>query len=72
MLLLDQVKAVVQEKKEELVLDTSLGSCPMQEVNNVLNIAMICLESDPVKRPTMAEVVILLEKTESDKHVTAS
>lgn len=69
---MDQVKAVVQEKKEELVLDSNLGSCPKQEVNKVFNIAMMCLEPDPLNRPTMAEVVNLLEQTEPDKPVTAS
>lgn len=66
MLYLEQVKGVVGEKKEELVLDNSLGSCPRQEVNNVFNIAMMCLEPDPLKRPTMAEVVTLLQQTKSD------
>ncbi|KAI9083175.1 hypothetical protein K1719_034908 [Acacia pycnantha] len=66
------VKAVVQEKKGELVLDDRLGTCPMQEVNNVFNIAMMCLESDPSKRPTMEEVVNLLEQTKPDKLATAS
>ncbi|KAG4971682.1 hypothetical protein JHK85_038103 [Glycine max] len=71
-LLLYQVKAVVRDKKEELVLDNSLGSCSMQEVNKVFSIAMMCLEPDPLKRPTMAEVVSLLEQTEADKLITAS
>ncbi|KAL1299840.1 receptor-like serine/threonine-protein kinase At1g78530 isoform X1 [Arachis ipaensis] len=66
------VKAVVQEKKEELVLDSSLGSCPMQEVNKVFNIAMKCLEPDPLNRPNMAEVVNLLEQAVSCKHVTTT
>lgn len=66
------MKAVVQEKKEELVLDSSLGSCPMQEVNKVFHIAMMCLEPDPSNRPTMAEVVNLLEQTEPDRRVTTS
>ncbi|RHN74768.1 putative protein kinase RLK-Pelle-LRR-XIIIa family [Medicago truncatula] len=67
------VKAVVQERKEELVLDSSLGSCcPMHEVNKVFNIAMMCLEPDPLNRPTMAEVVNLLEKTQTDRVVTTS
>lgn len=66
---MDQVKAVVREKKEDFVLDSSLGSCPMQEVNKVFNIAMMCLEPDPLKRPTMAEVVNLLAQTETDKLV---
>ncbi|KAK4285818.1 hypothetical protein QN277_002465 [Acacia crassicarpa] len=57
------VKAVVQERKGELVLDNTLGSCPMKEVDNVFNVAMMCLEPDPLKRPTMAEVVTLLEET---------
>ncbi|MED6118141.1 hypothetical protein PIB30_000123 [Stylosanthes scabra] len=65
------VKAVVQEKKEEVVLDSSLGSsCPMQEVNKVFSIAMMCLEPDPLNRPNMAEVVNLLEQAVSGKHVT--
>ena len=67
-----QVKAVVRDKKEELVLDNRLGSCSMQEVNKVFSIAMMCLEPDPLKRPTMAEVVSLLEQTEADKLITAS
>ncbi|XP_054811605.1 receptor-like serine/threonine-protein kinase At1g78530 [Prosopis cineraria] len=66
------VKAVVQEKEEELVLDNRLGSCPMQEVKNVFKIAMMCLESDPLKRPTMAEVVSLLEQMKPDKLAPAS
>jgi hypothetical protein len=67
-----QVKSVVQEKKEELVLDSSLGSCPMHEVNKVFNIAMMCLEPDPLNRPTMAEVVNLLDKTQTDRLTTES
>jgi len=66
------VKAVVREKKEDLVLDSSLGSCSMQEVNKVFNIAMMCLEADPLKRPTMADVVKMLDQTELDELVTAS
>lgn len=66
------MKAVVREKKEELVLDSSLGSCPEQDVNKVFNIAMMCLEADPLMRPTMAEVVLMLEQTEPEKPVTAS
>ncbi|KAG4950314.1 hypothetical protein JHK84_043736 [Glycine max] len=71
-MLVTWVKAVVRDKKEELVLDNSLGNCSMKEVNKVFNIAMMCLEPDPLKRPTMAEVVTLLEQTEPDKLITAS
>lgn len=43
----------------------------MQEVNKVFSIAMMCLEPDPLKRPTMAEVVNSLEQTEPDKLAAA-
>ncbi|KAH7543944.1 hypothetical protein JRO89_XS15G0068600 [Xanthoceras sorbifolium] len=49
------VKAVVEDKREEYVLDGSLEGCPINEINNVLGIALMCLESEPSKRPTMAE-----------------
>lgn len=55
------VKGVVEERKEEYVLDSSLGCCPVDEINNTFSIAMMCLETDPTKRPTMAEVVKMLE-----------
>lgn len=57
-----QVKAVVQEKKEEYVLDSSLECFPLEEINYVFSIALMCLESEPSKRPTMAEVVKKLEQ----------
>ncbi|XP_010275524.1 PREDICTED: receptor-like serine/threonine-protein kinase At1g78530 [Nelumbo nucifera] len=63
------VKAVVNEKKEELVVDNSLVCYPMDEVNIVFRIALMCLESDPSKRPAMDEVVKMLEQIKSDKLV---
>ncbi|XP_038898309.1 receptor-like serine/threonine-protein kinase At1g78530 isoform X1 [Benincasa hispida] len=56
------VKAVVQEKREEYVLDSNLGHCPVDEVNGVFSIALKCLEPEPAQRPTMAEVVKVLEQ----------
>lgn len=56
------VKTVVQEKREEYVLDKNLQEFPIDEVNHVFNIALVCLEADPCNRPTMAEVVIMLEQ----------
>lgn len=72
LLLSKQVKAVVREKKEEFVLDSSLGTCSMEEVNKVFSIAMMCLEPDPLNRPTMGDVVKMLDQTEVDKLVTES
>lgn len=62
----EQVKAVVQEKREEDVLDSSLELCPIKEVNSVFSIALMCLETEPLKRPTMADIVKMLEKAKSD------
>lgn len=70
--MLEQVKAVVLEKKEEHVLDSSLECCSLDEVNNVFSIATMCLESEPSKRPTMAEVLKMLEQIKSDKLVKES
>ena len=67
-----KVKAVVQEKKEEHVLDRSLECCPLDEVNKGFCIATMCLESEPSKRPTMAEVLKMLEQIKSDKLVKES
>lgn len=70
LLMFEQVKAVVQDKREEHVLDSSLENCPEEEINNVFNIALMCLEPEPSRRPTMAEVVKMLEKIKSDTVVT--
>ncbi|KAL5565050.1 hypothetical protein UlMin_028214 [Ulmus minor] len=56
------VKTIVQEKREEHVLDSNLEDCPVDEINNVFNIALLCLEPEPSKRPFMDEVVKMLEQ----------
>lgn len=60
--MLEQVKTVVEEKKEDHVLDSNLESCPIDEINSVFCIALMCLEPEPSKRPSMAEVVKMLEQ----------
>ncbi|GFZ05049.1 protein kinase superfamily protein [Actinidia rufa] len=67
--LVSWVKSVVREKREELVLDSSLVCCPADEVNLVFSIALMCLEPEPSRRPTMAEVLKLLEQIKSEKVV---
>lgn len=64
------VKTVVEEKREECVLDSSLECCPMDEINNVFSIALMCLEPEPSNRPTMAEVLKMLEHNKIDKLIS--
>ena len=66
--MLEQVKAVVQE--EVYVLDGRLENCPEDKIDNVFSIALMCLKPEPSKRPTIAEVVKMLEKIRSDKVLT--
>ncbi|KAK1399204.1 putative ATP binding protein [Heracleum sosnowskyi] len=56
------VQVVVQEKREEYVIDNVLKNYLSEEINAVFGIALMCLESDPTRRPTMAEVVKMLER----------
>lgn len=52
----------MKDNREEYLLDSSLECCPLDEINNVFGIALMCLEPEPSKRPTMAEVVKMLEQ----------
>ncbi|KAL2475554.1 Cysteine-rich receptor-like protein kinase 10 [Abeliophyllum distichum] len=36
-------------------------SCPMQELERCIHIGLLCVQEDPAERPTMSEVVVLLE-----------
>lgn len=66
------VKSVVKEKKEEYVVDSSLECCPLDEINRVFSVALMCLESEPSKRPTMAEVLKMLEQIKLNRIVSDS
>jgi len=59
-----QVKGVVRDQREEVVIDNRLRGSSVQEneeMNDVFGIAMMCLEPEPAIRPAMTEVVKLLE-----------
>ncbi|GLT62250.1 hypothetical protein SLA2020_349000 [Shorea laevis] len=66
------VRAVIEDKKEEYVADSNMRCCPTGEINNVFSIALMCLETEPANRPTMAEVVKMLEQITSKKVVIDS
>ncbi|KAH7512754.1 hypothetical protein FEM48_Zijuj12G0123900 [Ziziphus jujuba var. spinosa] len=65
------VKTVVEQKREDHVLDSNLECCTVDEneINSVFNIALICLEPEPSKRPSMAEVVKMLEQIKITKFI---
>ncbi|KAK9132475.1 hypothetical protein Scep_012003 [Stephania cephalantha] len=61
------VKAIVDTESEEFAIDSRVGCCPLDEVKSVFSIAFMCLQSEPSNRPTMAEVVKMLEQIKSAK-----
>lgn len=63
------VKAVVEEKREGHAIDRRLEDYHVDEINQVFSIAMMCLEPEPSKRPTMSEVVKMLEQVKSYEFV---
>ncbi|XP_050220143.1 receptor-like serine/threonine-protein kinase At1g78530 isoform X2 [Mercurialis annua] len=66
------VKTVVEDKSEEYALDKSIKCAPMDEVNNLFRIAMMCLEAEPTNRPTMTQIVQMLELVKPEKVVVDS
>ncbi|KAL6850271.1 hypothetical protein ACP4OV_020898 [Aristida adscensionis] len=56
------VKETMEEKREEHAIDEALSCVPVEEVKLVFRVADKCLESDPCNRPTMAQVVKMLEQ----------
>lgn len=62
-----QVKSVVEGKREEYVLDSRLADCPKDEIHSVFSIALMCLEAEPSRRPTMIEVLKMLERIKPEE-----
>ncbi|KAK3159583.1 hypothetical protein QOZ80_1BG0048480 [Eleusine coracana subsp. coracana] len=56
------VKETMEDKGEEHAVDQSLTSFPADEVKFVFAVADKCLDSDPCNRPTMAQVVNMLQQ----------
>ncbi|KAK9150875.1 hypothetical protein Syun_009184 [Stephania yunnanensis] len=61
------VKVIVDTESEEFAIDSRVGCCPLDEVKCVFSIAFMCLQPEPSNRPTMAEVVKMLEQIKSAK-----
>nr|CAB3503971.1 unnamed protein product [Digitaria exilis] len=60
--LLDWVKGLLEEKKLDNLVDNNLnGKYIYVEVESLIQIALLCTQSDPKERPNMIEVVRMLE-----------
>ncbi|XP_027917130.1 BRASSINOSTEROID INSENSITIVE 1-associated receptor kinase 1-like isoform X2 [Vigna unguiculata] len=61
-MLLDWVKALLKEKRLETLVDGDLdGNYEEEEVEELIQVALLCTQSSPFERPKMSEVVRMLE-----------
>ncbi|KAK9075721.1 hypothetical protein SSX86_004050 [Deinandra increscens subsp. villosa] len=61
-MLLDWVKGLLREKKLETLVDADLkGNYIDDEVEKLIQVALLCTQGTPVERPKMSEVVRMLE-----------
>ncbi|KAI5071964.1 hypothetical protein GOP47_0014215 [Adiantum capillus-veneris] len=58
--LLDHVKKLLREKKLNAIVDPSLQQYIAQEVEELIQVALLCTQPTPEDRPTMMEVVKML------------
>ncbi|KAG6436645.1 hypothetical protein SASPL_101547 [Salvia splendens] len=64
MMLIDWVKHIYKEREWKVIVDAELqGKITDEEVEELLQIALICTRDDPEERPTMLEVARRLEVT---------
>ncbi|GMH11891.1 hypothetical protein Nepgr_013732 [Nepenthes gracilis] len=61
-LLLDHVKKLEREKRLDQIVDRNLNkNYDIQEVEMMIQVALLCTQATPEDRPTMSEVVRMLE-----------
>nr|AOA49804.1 SERK2 [Miscanthus lutarioriparius] len=61
-MLLDWVKGLLKEKKVEMLVDPDLQNAYEEiEVENLIQVALLCTQGSPLDRPKMSEVVRMLE-----------
>ncbi|CAA3013216.1 somatic embryogenesis receptor kinase 2 [Olea europaea subsp. europaea] len=61
-MLLDWVKGLLKEKKLEMLVDPDLQKKYVEaEVEQLIQVALLCTQSSPMDRPKMSEVVRMLE-----------
>ncbi|KAG7014890.1 BRASSINOSTEROID INSENSITIVE 1-associated receptor kinase 1 [Cucurbita argyrosperma subsp. argyrosperma] len=61
-MLLDWVKGLLKDKRLETLVDPDLaGKYPDDEVEQLIQVALLCTQGTPTERPKMSEVVRMLE-----------
>ncbi|XP_037491742.1 probable LRR receptor-like serine/threonine-protein kinase At5g10290 [Jatropha curcas] len=61
-LLLDHVKKLEREKRLDAIVDRNLNkNCNVQDVEMMIQVALLCTQASPEDRPAMSEVVRMLE-----------
>ncbi|KAK6923690.1 Leucine-rich repeat-containing N-terminal, plant-type [Dillenia turbinata] len=60
-LLLDHIKKLQKEGRLEDIVDGNLKVYDTNEVETIIQVALLCTQSSPENRPTMSEVVSLLQ-----------
>ena len=56
------MKGLLKDKKLETLVDADLeGNYVEQEVEELIQVALLCTQSSPMERPKMSEVVRMLE-----------
>ncbi|XP_061363271.1 BRASSINOSTEROID INSENSITIVE 1-associated receptor kinase 1 [Gastrolobium bilobum] len=61
-MLLDWVKGLLKDKKLETLVDADLhGNYEDEEVEQLIQVALLCTQGSPMERPKMSEVVRMLE-----------
>ncbi|XP_059648091.1 BRASSINOSTEROID INSENSITIVE 1-associated receptor kinase 1 [Cornus florida] len=61
-MLLDWVKTLLKEKKLETLVDGDMqGQYVVEEVEQLIQVALLCTQGSPMERPKMSDVVRMLE-----------
>ncbi|CAK8579041.1 unnamed protein product [Lathyrus sativus] len=60
-LLIDHVKNLLRENRLEDIVDNNLDTYDPKEVETILQVALLCTQCYPEDRPTMSEVVKMLQ-----------
>ncbi|XP_062083717.1 probable LRR receptor-like serine/threonine-protein kinase At5g63710 isoform X2 [Humulus lupulus] len=60
-LLLDHIKKLQRENRLHDIVDGNLKSYDLKEVETIIQVALLCTQTSPEERPTMAKVVTMMK-----------